>query len=102
MLTPRHCILYDISTEATALVACVACFLERWIVKTYRVMVEKNPESGQYEGSVPGLPGARSEGRTLQELNANLRKVVDRLLRKSEPDTTPDFQFLNEMTLYRD
>jgi len=71
-------------------------------VKTYKVVVEKNPESGLYEGSIPGLPGAQSEGRTLQELNANLRKVVNELLRELEPSRTPDFQFLNEMTLYRD
>jgi predicted RNase H-like HicB family nuclease len=38
--------------------------------------VEWDPETKLYVGIVPGIPGAHTQGATLDELNANLREVV--------------------------
>lgn len=42
--------------------------------------VEHDPETGLYVGTVPGVPGAHSQGATLDELNANLREEAELLL----------------------
>lgn len=38
--------------------------------------VEWDPETKLYVGIVPGIPGAHTQGATLDELNANLQEVV--------------------------
>lgn len=45
--------------------------------KTYTAEIIKDPEINQYVGIVPGLPGAHTQARTLDELHANLREVVE-------------------------
>jgi predicted RNase H-like HicB family nuclease len=39
--------------------------------------IEFDPETNLYVGTVPGLPGAHTEGATLDELQVNLREVVE-------------------------
>lgn len=39
-------------------------------------LVEFDPETHQFVGSIPGIPGARSQGLTLEELSDNLREVL--------------------------
>ncbi|HPH01567.1 MAG TPA: type II toxin-antitoxin system HicB family antitoxin [Spirochaetota bacterium] len=39
-------------------------------------VIERDPETGLYVGTVPGIPGAHTQGETLDELNANLREVI--------------------------
>ena len=43
---------------------------------TFTAYVEFDPESKLYVGTVPGLPGAHSQGATLDELHGNLREVI--------------------------
>ena len=52
---------------------------------TYTAIVERCPETRLYVGYVPGFPGAHSQGATLEELNANLREVIELLLEDGEP-----------------
>jgi predicted RNase H-like HicB family nuclease len=42
-------------------------------------------------GYVPGLPGAHSQGQTIDELNANLAEVVEMLLQDGEPVLESEF-----------
>ncbi len=44
--------------------------------RTFTAYVEFDPESKLYVGTVPGLPGAHSQGATLDELQRNLREVI--------------------------
>ena len=46
-------------------------------LKTYTAEIIKDSEINQYVGIVPGLPGAHTQARTLDELHANLREVVE-------------------------
>lgn len=60
-------------------------------MKTYTAVVEKCPDTGLYVGYVPGFPGAHSQGQTLDELNRNLREVVQMLLEDGEPELEAEF-----------
>jgi predicted RNase H-like HicB family nuclease len=44
--------------------------------RTYTAYVEYDPETKLYVGIVPSLPGAHSQGATLDELQHNLEEVV--------------------------
>ena len=39
--------------------------------------IEKDPETGLYVGIVPGIPGAHTQGETLDELQRNLKEVLE-------------------------
>ena len=45
-------------------------------------VVEKDLETGLYVGHIPGLPGAHSQGATLEELRENLVEVLELLAEK--------------------
>ena len=60
-------------------------------MKTYQAVVERCPDTHLYVGYVPGFPGAQSQGKTLDELNANLREVIALLLEDGEPQLEAEF-----------
>jgi predicted RNase H-like HicB family nuclease len=49
-------------------------------MKVFTAVIERDPETALYVGYVPGFPGAHSQGATMDELNANLREVIEMLL----------------------
>jgi predicted RNase H-like HicB family nuclease len=60
-------------------------------MKEYTAIVEKCPDTGVYVGYVPGFPGAHTQGETLDELNENLREVIEMLLEDGEPELDGEF-----------
>lgn len=60
-------------------------------MRTFSVVVERDPDTGLYVGHVPGWPGAHSQGATLDELRQNLREVVEMLLEDGEPKMEAEF-----------
>lgn len=60
-------------------------------MRTFNSIVERDPDTGLYVGSVPGWPGAHSQGETLDELQENLREVIAMLLADGEPQLEPEF-----------
>ena len=54
-------------------------------MRTYTAIIERCPDTRLYVGYVPGFPGAHGQGETLEELNANLREVIEMLLEDGEP-----------------
>ncbi|MBI1865164.1 MAG: type II toxin-antitoxin system HicB family antitoxin [Nitrospirae bacterium] len=60
-------------------------------MKTYVAVIERCPDTGLYVGHVPGFPGAHSQAETLDELNKNLREVVEMLLEDGEPKLDAEF-----------
>ena len=60
-------------------------------MKTLTAVIERCPETGLYVGYVPGCPGAHSQAETLDELNANLREVIEMLLEDGEPKLDAEF-----------
>lgn len=60
-------------------------------MRTYPAVIERCPETGLFVGYVPGFPGAHSQGETLEELDENLREVVQMLLEDGEPNLFSEF-----------
>ena len=54
--------------------------------RTFTAVIERDSETGFYVGFVPGFPGAHTQAETLDELNANLKEVVEMLLEDGEPN----------------
>jgi len=49
--------------------------------------------------SIPGFPGAHSQGETLDELQANLQEVIAMLLEDGEPVLESDFVGLQQIVV---
>ncbi len=47
---------------------------------TFTAYLEFDPDTKLYVGTVPGLPGAHSQGATLDELHHNLAEVIALIL----------------------
>jgi predicted RNase H-like HicB family nuclease len=60
-------------------------------MKQYMAVVERCAETGLYVGYIPGFPGAHSQGINLDELNGNLREVLEMLLEEGEPRLEAEF-----------
>ena len=60
-------------------------------MKTFTAVIEKCNETGLYIGYVPGFPGAHSQGETLDELNDNLKEVLEMLLEDGPPIIEGEF-----------
>ena len=54
-------------------------------MRNFTAVIEKDADTGLYVGYVPGFPGAHSQAETLDELNKNLRDVIEMLLEDGEP-----------------
>jgi len=49
--------------------------------------IEKDPETGLYVAIVPGIPGAHTQAKTLDELQKNLKEVVELCLEEMDPES---------------
>ncbi|MFZ3384058.1 MAG: type II toxin-antitoxin system HicB family antitoxin [Candidatus Methanoperedens sp.] len=54
---------------------------------TLTAYIEKDPETGLYVAIVPGIPGAHTQAETLDELQENLKEVLELCLEEMEPET---------------
>jgi len=57
----------------------------------FTAIIEHCKDTGLYVGYVPGFVGAHSQGETLDELNNNLREVIEMLLEDGEPSFNTEF-----------
>ncbi|MGV8074552.1 MAG: type II toxin-antitoxin system HicB family antitoxin [Syntrophobacteraceae bacterium] len=60
-------------------------------MRTFTAVVEKCPDTGFYVGYVPGFPGAHTQAETLDELQENLREVIEMLLEDGDPRLEAEF-----------
>jgi predicted RNase H-like HicB family nuclease len=68
-------------------------------VKTYTAVVERCPDTGLYVGYVPGFPSAHTQAQTLDELNRNLKEVIELLLEDGEPKLEAEFVGVQTVTV---
>jgi predicted RNase H-like HicB family nuclease len=62
--------------------------------------IEKDPETGLYVAVVPGIPGAHTQAETLDELQENLKEVVELCLEEMDAearDQLPEFVGLQQV-----
>ena len=60
-------------------------------MKTFTAVVERCLVTKLFVGYIPGFPGAHSQGATIDELNLNLKEVVEMLLEDGEPKLEAEF-----------
>ncbi|MBI5569444.1 MAG: type II toxin-antitoxin system HicB family antitoxin [Desulfomonile tiedjei] len=60
-------------------------------MRSFDVVVEQDPSTRLYVGYVPGWPGAHSQAESLDELQANLREVIEMLLEDGDPHFDSEF-----------
>jgi predicted RNase H-like HicB family nuclease len=60
-------------------------------MRVFSAVIEKCPDTGLYVGYVPGFPGAHSQAETLDELNKNLKEVIEMLSEEGEPKLETEF-----------
>lgn len=59
-------------------------------MRTFTAYIEYDPDTKLYVGIVPGIPGAHTQGETLNELQANLQEVVALCLEEYQADELND------------
>ena len=60
-------------------------------MRSYTAIVERCLDTGLYIGFIPGFQGAHSQAETMDELNQNLREVVEMLLEDGESILEAEF-----------
>ena len=70
-------------------------------MKTFTAYVEMDSDTGLYVGIVPGLPGAHTQAETLDELQENLKEVVELCLEENNisEDELPRFVGLQQVEI---
>ncbi len=48
--------------------------------RKFTMVIERCPETGLYVGYIPGIPGAHTQGETIEELERNMKEVLELLL----------------------
>ena len=68
-------------------------------MKTFTAYIEWDPETKLYVGVVPGIAGAHTQGDTLDELQKNLKEVLELCLEEEtrSPDELPRFVGLQQV-----
>jgi predicted RNase H-like HicB family nuclease len=56
------------------------------MMKVFTAYIEFDPETKLYVGIIPGVPGAHTEGATLDELQQNLKEVLELCLEEYDGD----------------
>jgi len=56
----------------------------------FTAQIEKDKETGLYIGMIPNLPGAHTQASTLDELQTNLKEVVELCLEELNPEELGD------------
>jgi predicted RNase H-like HicB family nuclease len=71
--------------------------------RTFTAYIEFDPESRLYVGTIPGLPGGHSQAATLDELQQNLKEVVELVLEerqsRGEALELPPFVGIQQITV---
>ena len=57
---------------------------------TFRAVVERDPETGEYSAVCPELPGCASAGETEAEARANIREAIELYLMPGDIDLPED------------
>ncbi|MGY4706872.1 type II toxin-antitoxin system HicB family antitoxin [Candidatus Bipolaricaulota sp. J31] len=52
-------------------------------MRTFTAYIERDPETKLYVGIIPGIPGAHTQGATLDELQKNLKEVLELCLEEN-------------------
>lgn len=66
-------------------------------MSTLHALIERDLATGLLVGSVPGIPGAHTQGETIEEVQANLIEVLSLL--HEEGEDVPESEFIGTAVL---
>ncbi len=71
-------------------------------MKIFTAYIEFDPETNLYVGIVPGISGAHTQGATLDELNRNLKEVLELCLEdfRDDVDVLPHFVGVQQVEVF--
>ena len=62
----------------------------------FHAVIERDFSTGLLVGSVPGIPGAHTQGETIEEVRSNLAEVIELL--QAESALEPESEFIATTT----
>lgn len=68
-------------------------------MRTFTAIIERDAATGLFVGWIPGIVGAHSQAATLDELDANLREVLEMLVEDGHLDQQSEFVGTRNMRL---
>ncbi|MBD2163789.1 type II toxin-antitoxin system HicB family antitoxin [Calothrix membranacea FACHB-236] len=68
-------------------------------MKIFTAIIERDTETNLYVGYIPGFAGAHSQSETLDELQENLREVIEMLLEDENVSFTTHFVGTQQIVL---
>ena len=68
-------------------------------MRRFVAIVERCPDTGLYVGWVPGVPGAHTQGESLDELHRNLQEVLQMLQEDGEIEAPGEFVGMQVITV---
>ncbi len=70
-------------------------------MRSFVAYIEFDPDTNLYVGSVPGIPGAHTQAETLDELQENLKEVIELCLEEygDEMPELPHFVGLQQIEI---
>jgi predicted RNase H-like HicB family nuclease len=68
-------------------------------MRRFVAIVERCPDTGLYVGWVPGVPGAHSQGESLDELHRNLQEVLQMLQEDGDIEAPSEFVGMQVITV---
>ncbi len=60
-------------------------------MRIFTAVIERCFDTGFYVGFIPGFPGAHSQASSLDELNENLKEVIEMLLEDGKTELETEF-----------
>ncbi len=86
MLALLYCLIYISPVDL------IKCYNTE-VMKNYTAVIEQDTATGLYVAYIPDLPGAHTQAETLEELQVNLKEVVELVL-ENAPHQKPESHFI--------
>ncbi len=67
--------------------------------KNLYTIIERCPETGLYVGYIPWFQGAHTQAESLDELNVNLREVIEMLFEDGDPIIEAEFMGIQNIVV---
>ena len=68
-------------------------------MRQFSAVIERCPQTKLYVGFIPGVPGAHTQGETLDELQANLKEVLELILEDGIPVLQSEFVGIQQVVV---
>ena len=68
-------------------------------MRQFSAVIERCPQTKLYVGFILGVPGAHTQGETLDELQANLKEVLELILEDGVPVLQSEFVGIQQVVV---